>query len=190
MGCTKLAPEQSMKMNVLLLAGLVFAVVTYPSPAAAAGPTVTITSPAPAAVVGDSFPVSGTLQSTYTVNTVQAQVQGGAAQSLTFTSTGFNGTTDASAVPVGPMTLAVTATDSVAGTGSAAVNLIHDHPPTLSVATPDGVVGRPDVRLQATCTDPDIYGCASISVSIGGTVIAQTTSATLRCRLPSTTASR
>src|ERR1700682_3185866 len=30
------------------------------------------------------------------------------------------------------------------------------------------------VALQATCTDTDMYGCASLSVAIGGVVIAST----------------
>jgi Bacterial Ig domain len=57
---------------------LILGLVAYPTLAVAAGPTVTIDSPTAGAVVGDSVAVSGTLQSTYTLSAVQAQLQGGA----------------------------------------------------------------------------------------------------------------
>jgi hypothetical protein len=174
MTAARVTTEPSMGRGIKLV--LVFA--AYARSAAAAGPVVTIASPAAGAVLGDSFPVSGTLQSIYTIASVQAQVQG-PAQNLTFSSFGYSGTVDVSPVPIGPMTLTITATDSLNGSGSASVSLVHDHPPTVSVAVQNGFVARPNIRLQATCSDPDMYGCASISVSLGGAVIASTNTASL-----------
>ncbi|MBV9950191.1 MAG: hypothetical protein JOZ69_25345 [Myxococcales bacterium] len=143
--------------------------------AMAAGPVVSITSPLPNAAVGDAVAVACSVQSTFTLSTPTAQLTGGAVQPLTVSSAGFSGTLDASSLPIGPLTLTVNVTDSVSQTGSATVSLVHDHPPVLTVGTPDGVLGRPDVRLQAQCADADMYGCASLSVSIGAAVLASTT---------------
>ena len=130
-------------------------------------------------MLGDSVSVSGTLQSAYTVSSVQGQLQGASAQNLTLNGTNYTGTLDASSVAVGPMTLTVAATDALAGVGSASVSLIHDHPPTISVATQSGFVARPSLHLQATCNDPDMYGCATLSVAVGGAVVASANGSTL-----------
>jgi hypothetical protein len=136
-----------------------------------ASPTVTVTAPASNGVVTDSVTVTGSVQSAITLASVHGQVVAPGSD-LALVGNNFSGDVDLSAAAIGPVTLTVTATDTVGGTGSTDVPLIHDHAPTITVTTLEGTVARSSVRLQATCADADMYGCQSVSVSTSGTPLA------------------
>jgi hypothetical protein len=150
-----------MKSRILVA---VFLVLCLRGSVAGAQPVVTITQPMAGTEVLGYADIAGSFSSTYAVTGVQAAVNT-VTQSLSFTSTSFNGQMSLSTVPAGPITLVLTATDSIGQTGSASVplTLIHNNPPSLDVVTPNGFGAT--VRLQATCIDTDMHGCASISVA-------------------------
>lgn len=129
-----------------------------------ADPVVSVTVPAAAAVVGDSLPVSAKVTSVYLLSTVHAQA-GAAGVDLACVNSTCTGTLDLSALPTGPLDIVVTATDVTAAVGTATVSVTHDHAPTIAVQTAVGAVARPTLRLRATCSDGDAYGCAAISVT-------------------------
>ena len=152
----------------------------FAAKSASAAPVITLSAPAAGMVVQDSLTITGSVTSPYLINSAHAQV-GGAGVDLTINSKAISGTLDISSVALGPVTLDVTATDAVNEAGSTSVSFIHDHPPVLNVATPDGFVANPGVRLQASCSDPDPYGCVSISVygiTVNGTTLDQTVTPT------------
>jgi hypothetical protein len=143
---------------------------------AAAAPTVTIVQPADGSAVGDGVSVSATVQSSFALSSISATI-GTVTSTQTGQSTTFSDTLDISSLPLGPVTLTVTATDVGGGQGSATAILKHDHPPTLTVLTHEGAVARTNLQLQASCADADPYGCASITVT--GAASASTSAATL-----------
>lgn len=170
--------EFAMKKILSILLFVSVSLLGYRS--AVAAPVVTITTPVAASIVEDIVSMTGTISSTYTLSSVQAQVAG-VSQTLTFTATSFSGSIDISSVPVGPIMLTITATDSLNNTGSASVGLVHDHRPILTVDVAKGFVARPSLRLVASCGDIDLYGCASMAVRVNldGKVIASTAGASL-----------
>lgn len=135
------------------------------SSAHAAVPVVQITQPQANQAVGDSLAVKATASGDFTITAVNAQV-GALATPLSFSGGNYTGQLDISTLPIGPISLTVTATDATAQSGAATLNLVHDHAPTLAVLTPEGAVARPTLRLRATCTDLDIYGCATIKATV------------------------
>jgi hypothetical protein len=139
-----------------------------------ADPMVSINAPAAAAVVGDTLNVSATVTSIYLLGTVHAQAQGAGVDLACDNAGVCTGTLDLSAVPTGPLNVVVTATDVTAASGNATVAVVHDHAPTIAVQTVVGAVARPMLRLKATCSDADAYGCATVTASIngGGAVLA------------------
>lgn len=138
-----------------------------------AAPAVTITGPAVDSVITDSVRVTTTISSPYTLLSVVGEVGPAQATMVATAGTpGWSGTVDTSAVPTGPVTLTVYATDALAEVGTATRTLRRDNPPTLSVAMVPESVARPSLRLKATCSDSDFYPCASVTASVGGKVLA------------------
>ena len=135
------------------------------SSALAAVPVVQIIQPTANQAVGDTLAVKASATADFVISGVTAQV-GALSTTLPFSSGSYAGQLDISSLPIGPISLTVTATDSTSQTGSAVLALVHDHAPALQVLTPEGAVARPSLRLHATCTDADLYGCASITATV------------------------
>jgi MYXO-CTERM domain-containing protein len=152
----------------------VVGIVTFWSFTAGAAIAVNITKPTAGTAIGDSLPVAATITSAYQLASVQAQV--GALTVPLPISASTAGTLDLTSVPTGSTTLTITATDMQGNSGSAQVVFRHDHAPSLAIAAPlPGTVARPSLPVEATCTDTDAYGCATIDVRLGsatGTVLA------------------
>jgi hypothetical protein len=127
-------------------------------------PTRGTAAPAAGSTVNDVFTATVTVTSPYVITGVRATV-GGVVTALSNIAgtTKWAGPVDISAQPLGPTTLDIAADDANAETATRSVGLKHDHPPKLTVLTPDYTVGRPSVRLEATCDDIDFYPCASIT---------------------------
>jgi len=153
-------------------------VVLLPS-AAAAAPVVGAVAPVAMAVVGDAVVVSTTATDpTYLVTSVTAQI-GAATMPMTGTGATRSATLSLGGQPFGPLTLTVTAENAVGETTRVTHTVRHDLPPALAVATVARTVARPTLRLAATCSDADVYPCASLTVLLGGTstVLASVTGA-------------
>jgi hypothetical protein len=148
----------------------------FRSSAALAAPTIALTAPAAGFVTATApVQIQGTWSSAVALQSMQVQAQS-LTSPLTYTATTFSGAIDVSPLPAGPITLVVTATDVLNESATASVAIYRNDPPTLNVVTPDGFVATPNLRLQATCSDSDMYGCASISVegiTVNGTSIDQ-----------------
>jgi hypothetical protein len=87
------------------------------------------------------------------------------------------GTLSLAGLPFGPQQIRVHAVTVRADTGNAFVTIRKDGPPTLTVSAPStGYVARPNVRIDADCVDDNPAGCASVTASISGVVIASGTS--------------
>ncbi|HEU0015750.1 MAG TPA: Ig-like domain-containing protein [Longimicrobium sp.] len=79
----------------------------------------------------------------------------------------FVGTLDLAGLPRGPLELRVRAQSAVGDTGAVVVPVIHDTPPGLAVQAPAfNTVARPDLRIDADCTDDDPAGCTSVVVDL------------------------
>lgn len=82
-------------------------------------------------------------------------------------------------VPRGPAELQVTATTVAGDTSIITRTIIHDDPPVVSTSSPiEGMVVRPDLRIDADCTDDDPAGCASIVARLIGGSTTQLASGT------------
>lgn len=149
-----------------------------PSRALAAA-TIAIVDPvSPPAVssVPDVFSVKADVRDPFAIISVVAEV-GGTSVLMTRSAGYWAATLDIGALPLGPVTMTVTVVDANGDTTTASKALLHDHPPTLAVATPTEVVATPTVSLRATCSKADAYVCASIQASIGTKVLASGTTA-------------
>jgi hypothetical protein len=66
--------------------------------------------------------------------------------------------------PRGPTELRVVATTVNGDTSVIVVPFVHDGPPSVAVSAPvNNTVARPELRLDADCTDDDPAGCRSVS---------------------------
>jgi hypothetical protein len=132
---------------------------------ASALPTISSTSPTNGAIVGDSVVVSATVAAPFVLTSVAAQI-GGTSAPMIAAPGKWSVTLDISAEPIAPATMTISATDANGDTATSNVSLVHDHPPSIAVLTPTLSVGRPSLRLRATCTDTDAYGCASVTAAV------------------------
>ncbi len=137
--------------------------------AAWAAPTVKIVMPqANSFVYGDSngeLWVSAEISSPFVITSVTAQI-GGTSKALSTSGASWSTAIPVAPIPFGPTTLAISASDITGDTATVSIPVTRDDPPQLTVATPDGAVAYPTIRLEASCTDTDIYGCASIAVEM------------------------
>lgn len=147
-----------------------FAPLTYAGLAVAA-PTVSIGSPIAASPVPDKVGVSATVSPNGAPLVSVVAEAGGATANMTGNGS-FVGTLDLTNVPIGPVTLTVTATDANGDVTTASRSVVHDQPPTIDIVTRNETVARNVVRVKATCADVDAYPCASITVSDGAKVLA------------------
>jgi hypothetical protein len=127
-------------------------------------PTIQNVTPAANAAVGDSINVTAKITSPYVITSATVTLGGATAPLVGGGANTFTGTLNASSQPLGPATLSVIATDANGETATFDVPVKHDHAPALAVTTPDLLVARPTVALKATCTDTDVYPCASLAV--------------------------
>lgn len=82
------------------------------------------------------------------------------------------------ALPYGPATVVVTATDVFGATATAQVSFVHDELPAIAIAGPvANAVARPTLSLAATCTDDTPGGCTALTVAAGPMLLASGTSA-------------
>jgi hypothetical protein len=146
---------QNTESKVAAAAFALAAVLAVPGVARAAI-TFSVTSPAAGAVEGTSLAVNVVVSSTYAVQSASAQV-GTVTVSLSAPSSAgqpWTGTLAIGALPYGPATLTLTATDALSNQGSTTVSFVHHNAPDIEVASPiDWVVARPTVSIQATCSD-------------------------------------
>jgi hypothetical protein len=100
-----------------------------------------------------SLYVSVTVNSTFQVDTVYAEVSGHSSR-LTFQSGIFYGWVDLTGLPQDTLTLNVNAKDVFNNTGSRSVKFIYDIPPQIIVEYPVAFsVARPEIRIKARCVD-------------------------------------
>jgi hypothetical protein len=140
-------------------------VVTMTGTATAAQPPVTVVLPQRNQVVGDTLQVRARTDTPpASLRSLTAQVAGRVVN-LAQAGTDWLGTMTLNGLPHGTLTLRVRA-ESVSGdTTVVDVPIIHDAPPVITVLGPSrGTVARPNVRLQAQCTDDGPAGCTRILV--------------------------
>jgi len=155
---------------------ILVAVGAFARTAAAQPIVVNIAAPTAGQAAGDSLKISGTTQSQFLLSEASGTVQAATGLLTISNGTSFAGTLDISTVPIGPQTLTVAVKDAYGTTGAAQVAFIHDRPPSVTVTSPlDRSVARPSIRVAATCTDLDMYGCTSIKAVAGATEVASGT---------------
>jgi hypothetical protein len=123
----------------------------------------------PPTVAGPSLEIVVHVVSTYDLQTVHAQVETIGVDlvppvspaSGSSPADSWTGALAVGALTRGTKTLTITATDVLTSTTSAAVDFVHDDPPTITVTSPsEGAVAQPELMLAATCTDDDTAtGC-------------------------------
>ena len=131
--------------------------------------------PAPNAVVGDTVFVAAQVLSTpASVNSFTAQVQDRVVN-LTPAAGESQGKVPLVGLPSGNYVLRVRAGATNGDSGVAVVNIIRDLPPRLTITSPAaGTVARPDVRIDADCTDDAAAGCVSlIAYALVGNTLTQ-----------------
>jgi hypothetical protein len=86
--------------------------------------------------------------------------------------TAWRSVTDMTFFPLGPFTLTIRATDRLGNTDTASLQFTRDPAaPTLSINAPaTGAVARPQLQIDATCTDPS-FTCTSVAARIDGTTV-------------------
>jgi hypothetical protein len=116
--------------------------------------TVTLHQPLADSLQTESMPVIATVLSGSEVTSVQAAV---GTRTTALTSGGSNtwsGTLNLDGLARGPLQLVVMATNSAAQTAQVQRDFTYDKRPVLTVIAPTGsVLGLPDVRVTAQCTD-------------------------------------
>jgi hypothetical protein len=118
----------------------------------------------------DSLFVAATVQSTYVLSSVTAQVQGRTVAMFPSATYGWEGILNLAGLPRGPLEVKVSAVDAQNDTAIAVRTFVHDNPPHLNVTSPlQYAVARPSLHVVADCTDDDPAGCSSIAVYVGGT---------------------
>jgi hypothetical protein len=143
-------------------------VVTMTGTATAAQPPVTVVFPQRNHVTGDTLLVRARTDAPpASLRSFTAQVAGRVVN-LAQSGTDWLGTLTLNGLPHGALTLRVRA-ESVSGdTTVVDVPIIHDVPPVITVLGPSrGTVARPQVRLQAQCSDDGPAGCTRILVLVG-----------------------
>ncbi|HWK88496.1 MAG TPA: Ig-like domain-containing protein, partial [Longimicrobium sp.] len=127
---------------------------------------ITVRLPLPNTAVGDLMTVAARITTPGSGITMTAQVMDRTAN-LVFSVNEFSGTLDLSGLPRGELTLRVRAQAANGDTGVVNVPIIHDNPPRLTVAAPVfNTVARPELRIDADCTDDDPAGCTSVVVDV------------------------
>jgi hypothetical protein len=151
--------------------------ISVPVPPGGGSVWMTVQQPAANATVGDSVVVRVKVDSASA--SVQSVKASAADRSVTLqpVSPGVvQGTLQLAGLPKGPLQLRVHAVTVRADTGDVVVPLTKDSPPILTMRSPtNGTVARPTVRIDADCVDDDPAGCASLTASFGGTVVASGT---------------
>lgn len=135
----------------------------------------TVIQPSGGAIVADSVAVQVSVNSTYELQSVTAEVDG-RSTNLTFSSMGntWSGTLSLAGLASGQKTLTLTATDVFGSLGQTEETIVRDLPPTVSITEPrSGTVARPDFPLDITAGDdnPDPV----IRVYYGATLLASGT---------------
>ncbi len=137
--------------------------------------------PSAGTVVGNLVSLRTGVNSSCQVASVVATAPGGSVPLSFSQSSGvWIGDVDVSALPHGPFTLSVTATDVFGTVGTQSVSLVHDTRPTLVITAPEvDALSRGILRVAATCQDDAPTGCASVNVRVStdstsssGTVVA------------------
>lgn len=123
--------------------------------------------PQPNAVAGDSLLVAAGVTSTpASISSFTAQVADRVVN-LVPAGTESRGTLPLTGLPHGPLTLRVRALAVNGDSGVVDVPIIHDTPPLLSVAAPImNTVARPQLRIDADCTDDSPAGCSAVRVDV------------------------
>ncbi len=134
--------------------------------------------PSPMQVVGEAVTVAAAVSSTYQITSVQAQA-GGASVNLLFGpygpsgSNAWSGTLLLAGQPRGDVDIVVTATDARSDVTDAMIRVLLDRMPVVDVTMPvDGALARPRLDVGVNCTDDDPAGCASLTVSVNGAILA------------------
>ena len=125
-------------------------------------------NPAPGQFAADSLKFRAWVQSRFTLQSVVASV-GGQSVNLTYGSGEWRGAMPLGAMPLGPATGTIAATDvySTVITGSFA--FVHDDgaPFTLTIASPESLtVARPNIRLNVSCATYDGKGCLDVVANL------------------------
>ncbi|HEU0015749.1 MAG TPA: Ig-like domain-containing protein, partial [Longimicrobium sp.] len=128
---------------------------------------VSVRLPQPNTPVGDLMTVAARITTPGSGITMTAQVMD-RSTALTYNGTSeFVGTLSLAGLPRGELTLRVRAQAANGDTGVVNVPIIHDTPPALDVQAPVfNTVARPDLRIDADCTDDDPAGCTSVVVDL------------------------
>ena len=160
-----------MRSRLLALPTVTLALLALPT-AAYAAPAIMLSTPMGGAVK-DDVPVKATVtDGTFAVTSVIAEIGGVTGPLSAAPDRSWSRTLDIASLPIGPVTLTLTATNANGETTTLTRALAHDRSPTLSVGTPAELVATPSLLLQATCSKADMYVCASVTASIGNTVLA------------------
>ncbi len=138
------------------------------TPAARADVLVDITSPTPDQLRGDSLPVEVLIDGTGVITVATATVEDRSVMLTRESPHHFVGVLDLTGLPRGPLTLTVDATDEIADTGQDSVTFLHDEVPSVAVTAPlNASVARPEIIVEATCTDDDPAGCTHMTLRAG-----------------------
>ncbi|MCP3774875.1 hypothetical protein NLX71_16455 [Paenibacillus sp. MZ04-78.2] len=129
-------------------------------------------------LVGDEFRVAASVDSTYEVKQLSAEVET-VRVDLTQPDYPFctrircydwTGQLRIAGLSKGKKTVTLTAIDSRGNRDTKSFQVIYDEKPVIHIASPlNKAVATPKLRIQASCTDDDVaIGCTSLTVKIGG----------------------
>jgi hypothetical protein len=140
---------------VCVVAAALLALATPARAQDAGGPiSISFVAPAPHSPVQDALGVTVQITSTYEPVSVKATVPGDATD-LVRSGSNWGGTLSLAGLPWGTTIVSVTVVDVFGNTASATTDVVHNHPPTLTVHSPEGDYGvaHPNLHLSADCAD-------------------------------------
>lgn len=132
-----------------------------------------IVEPTPGGIVGSDLQIGVTVYSVYELQGASAQVEDRETTLEAGSSYTWTGTLSLAGLEWGRKLLTVIATDVFGESAQAQRSFIYDQKPNLSVLAPvNRTVVPANIYLHAICTDDNPAGCAWITVTVNGTVIA------------------
>jgi len=135
----------------------------------AADVSVTILAPESGQLVGDALEVEATIASTFEVAAAVAMVEDRSAPLTYGPENSWIVTLSLAGLARGEKTLVVTVTDVFGNVGQGTRSFVYDRPPSLDVVEPlDFSVARPQIWVEASCSDDDPAGCAAVKVEVVG----------------------
>jgi len=146
--------------------GIAAAAVLLWAPAAFASITQGVNGPGEGEIGVESISVGTQVTSSVPLTEVKVTI-GGVTTPLTAVGPGYGAVVPLAALPEGPLTAVVTATNTLGESVSTARTFIHDRRPTISVASPKPWFFRSSpaaVRVTVSCADTAAYPCDHITV--------------------------